>query len=97
MPCTNTVDVIGFQVYDYTRHFLSTCHRIVGLTASPPDTIAYQQRAIHLTTCPVGIQPSVFEAAIQLPAVASRIDGLRRQFYGKKVILGVDRLDVIKG
>ncbi|MFS7957204.1 putative alpha,alpha-trehalose-phosphate synthase (UDP-forming) [Helianthus anomalus] len=46
---------------------------------------------------PIGIDSQRFVQTVQLLEVQNRIKELEWRFGGKKVILGVDRLDVIKG
>lgn len=45
---------------------------------------------------PSGIDPAPFERAVDSPAVKDRIIDLQRRFDGKKVLLGIDRLDYVK-
>ncbi|KAL0813568.1 hypothetical protein Bca101_070011 [Brassica carinata] len=46
---------------------------------------------------PIGIDPNRFIKACELPEVGQQMTELKKRFAGKKVILGVDRLDMIKG
>jgi trehalose-6-phosphate synthase len=89
-------DVVGFNSADYGRHFLSSCVRIGGLEVTAKGVHA-EGRFVHAHTCPVGIDPRRIEALLAKPDVRRRIEELRLQFAGKKVILGVDELDVTKG
>jgi trehalose 6-phosphate synthase/phosphatase len=90
-------DLIGFHTYDYARHFLSVCTRILGLEASPKG-VMYKNRFAHVGIFPIGIDPEVFEQALASNEVKAKIDNmLASKFKGKKVLLGVDRLDYIKG
>ncbi len=45
---------------------------------------------------PVGIDVAEFERTLITTPVKERLDELYQRFKGKKVILGVDRLDYIK-
>ena len=38
-------NLIGFQIYDYVRHFMTACARVLG--------------AVHLLLCPVVVVPAV--------------------------------------
>ena len=89
-------DLIGFHTYDYARHFLSVCTRILGLEASPKG-VDYKDHFAHVGIFPIGIDPSAFIRALDLPSVQERASELQAKFAGKKVLLGVDRLDYIKG
>jgi len=89
-------DLIGFHTYDYARHFLSSCTRILGLPTMP-NGVEFEGRLAHVGTFPIGIEPSSFIDNLQKKAVKDRINQLEQRFGGVKVIVGVDRLDYIKG
>lgn len=89
-------DLIGFHTYDYARHFLSVCTRILGLDASPKG-VTYKDHFANVGIFPIGIDPNAWINALQSPSVKERILELEDRFRGKKVLLGVDRLDYIKG
>ncbi|CAD6921671.1 unnamed protein product [Tilletia controversa] len=89
-------DLIGFHTYDYARHFLSSCTRILGLPTMP-NGLEFEGRYVHVGTYPIGIQPELFEEGLRKKAVQERIRVLERRFEGVKIIVGVDRLDYIKG
>ncbi|KAI8350992.1 glycosyltransferase family 20-domain-containing protein [Mortierella sp. GBAus27b] len=89
-------DLIGFHTYDYARHFLSSCTRILGLSTMP-NGVDFQGRYAHVGTFPIGIDPEKFAEGLKEPKVIDRIRSLREKFKGVKVIVGVDRLDYIKG
>jgi len=46
---------------------------------------------------PIGIDPEKFEEGLKKPKVQERIATLERKFQGVKLMVGVDRLDYIKG
>ena len=55
LPC----DLIGFHTYDYARHFLSSCTRILGLSTIP-NGVEYEGRVVHVGCFPIGIDPERF-------------------------------------
>lgn len=89
-------DLVGFHTYDYARHFLSSCARILGL-ATTPNGVEYQGKLVTVGAFPIGIDPDKFESGLKEPDVKRRIDQLQKKFEGVKIIVGVDRLDYIKG
>nr|CAC42133.1 TPS1 protein [Amanita muscaria] len=89
-------DLIGFHTYDYARHFLSSCTRILGLPTMP-NGVEFEGRMAHVGTFPIGIEPSSFIENLKKDSVTARITQLEHRFNGVKVIVGVDRLDYIKG
>jgi hypothetical protein len=52
-------DLIGFHTYDYARHFLSSCTRILGLPTMP-NGVEFEGRLAHIGTFPIGIEPASF-------------------------------------
>ncbi|KAI6110218.1 glycosyltransferase family 20 protein [Pisolithus croceorrhizus] len=89
-------DLIGFHTYDYARHFLSSCTRILGLPTMP-NGVEFEGRLAHVGTFPIGIEPASFIENLKKESVTSRITQLEQRFAGVKLIVGVDRLDYIKG
>ena len=55
------------------------------------------RRSIAVDAFPIGIEPSRFEACLDTDAVKDKIIDLQKRFDGKKVLLGIDRLDYVKG
>ncbi|SMR54744.1 unnamed protein product [Zymoseptoria tritici ST99CH_1E4] len=89
-------DLIGFHTYDYARHFLSSCARILGL-ATTPNGVEFQNKLISVGAFPIGIDPEKFVSGLQQESVVRRVEALKKKFEGVKIIVGVDRLDYIKG
>ncbi len=48
-----------FHTYDYARHFLSSCTRILGLETMP-NGVRFEGRYAHVGTFPIGIEPMQF-------------------------------------
>ncbi|XP_064938146.1 alpha,alpha-trehalose-phosphate synthase [UDP-forming] 1-like isoform X1 [Musa acuminata AAA Group] len=89
-------DLVGFHTYDYARHFVSACTRILGLEGTP-EGVEDQGKLTRVAAFPIGIDSDRFKRALELPAVREHINELTHRFAGRKVMLGVDRLDMIKG
>ena len=89
-------DLIGFHTYDYARHFLSSCTRVLSLYTMP-NTVEFEGRTVYVGTFPIGIDPNKFTEHLKVPRVQERINHLQKRFEGMKIIVGVDRLDYIKG
>lgn len=62
-----------------------------------PNKIQYNGRLILTDKFVVGIDPQKFADTLQKPEVQDRIKQLSERYKDVKVILGVDRLDYIKG
>ncbi|XP_027170784.1 alpha,alpha-trehalose-phosphate synthase [UDP-forming] 1 [Coffea eugenioides] len=89
-------DLVGFHTYDYARHFVSACTRILGFEGTP-EGVEDQGRLTRVAAFPIGIDSERFIRALEVPQVQEHIKELKERFAGKKVMLGVDRLDMIKG
>ena len=89
-------DLIGFHTYDYARRFLSSCTRILALPTMP-NGVEFEGRLAHVGTFPIGIDPTSFTENLKKESVQQRIKQLQQRFGDVKVIVGVDRLDYIKG
>ncbi|MCJ1357919.1 MAG: Trehalose-6-P synthase/phosphatase complex synthase subunit [Icmadophila ericetorum] len=89
-------DLIGFHTYDYARHFLSSCSRILGLSTTP-NGVEFQGKIVTIGAYPIGIDPDKFSEGLRKPKVQERIATLEKKFQGVKLLVGVDRLDYIKG
>ncbi|KAG6573337.1 Alpha,alpha-trehalose-phosphate synthase [UDP-forming] 1 [Cucurbita argyrosperma subsp. argyrosperma] len=89
-------DLVGFHTYDYARHFVSACTRILGLEGTP-EGVEDQGKLTRIAAFPIGIDSDRFIRALKLPQVQDHIKELQERFAGRKVMLGVDRLDMIKG
>ncbi|KAG8833992.1 Trehalose-6-P synthase/phosphatase complex synthase subunit [Serendipita sp. 399] len=94
---TTQCDLVGFHTYDYARHFLSSCTRILSLPTMPNGVQLANGSYCQVGTFPIGIDPEGFVEGPNSPAVAKRIKELEQRFQGVKLIVGVDRLDYIKG
>ncbi|CCA71912.1 probable TPS1-alpha,alpha-trehalose-phosphate synthase, 56 KD subunit [Serendipita indica DSM 11827] len=90
-------DLVGFHTYDYARHFLSSCTRILSLPTMPNGVQLPTGAYCQVGTFPIGIDPESFVKGPETPAVSKRIKELEQRFQGVKLIVGVDRLDYIKG
>ena len=91
-----SANLLGFHTHDYSRHFQSAATRIIGAQCSN-EQITLHGAISSLGTFPIGIDPKRFVDALATEKVQSHMEEFRRQFAGKRVLLGIDRLDYIKG
>ncbi|EGB10122.1 hypothetical protein AURANDRAFT_22806, partial [Aureococcus anophagefferens] len=89
-------DLLGFQTYDYARHFLSSCEMVLGIETSP-DRIEHDGHQTRVCVCPVGIEPSSVVARSTAAPTLAAIQRLESQLAGRTLFLGVDTLDPTKG
>lgn len=93
-------DLIGFHTFDYARHFLSCCSRMLGIEYQSKRGyigLEYYGRTVGIKIMPVGIHMGQLESVLNLTDTEWRVGELRDQFKGKKVLLGVDDMDIFKG
>ncbi|EME42274.1 glycosyltransferase family 20 protein [Dothistroma septosporum NZE10] len=90
-------NMIGFQAYSYARHFSSCCTRILGFDSSSAGVDAYGAH-VPVDVFPIGINAeATTQAAFDSPGVEHKMKALRELYEGKKIIVGRDRLDTVRG
>lgn len=95
-------DLIGFHTFDYARHFLSCCSRMLGLTYESKRGyigLEYYGRTVSIKILPVGIHMGQLQSVLSLPETEAKVSELIKQFHdqGKVMLLGVDDMDIFKG
>ncbi|XP_050376433.1 probable alpha,alpha-trehalose-phosphate synthase [UDP-forming] 9 [Argentina anserina] len=94
------VDLIGFHTFDYARHFLSCCSRMLGLDYQSKRGyigLEYFGRTVYIKILPVGTHMGQLQSSINHPSSSMKAKEIQEQFKGKKLILGVDDMDIFKG
>jgi trehalose 6-phosphate synthase/phosphatase len=89
-------DLVGFHDYSYLRHFVQSIHQVLGLDSD----MLKLERISHTTefgVFPVSIDTAKFTKGATKPVVQQRIRELKKHGDYELLILGVDRLDYIKG
>jgi trehalose 6-phosphate synthase len=66
-------------------------------TPTTPNGVDFNGKFVTVGAFPIGIDPEKFVEGLKKPSVQARIAALTRKFEGVKLIVGVDRLDYIKG
>lgn len=89
-------DLIGFHIYDYARHFLSSCLRLLGIS-SHQGSLEYDSRTVKVDAYPIGIDYDKFRKTLQKQTTKKEITSLTATHKNMKMILSVDRLDYSKG
>ncbi len=89
-------DLLGFQTFSYLRHFRGTVLRVLGIE-SEIDRIAHDRYTTALGVYPIGINVGKFDKELSSASFARRLAEYRQIYSGKKVVLGVERLDYTKG
>lgn len=89
-------DLVGFQTYEFARHFLKTCTRILGFESTPKGLIL-ENTVVSVGIFPIGIDPVKLRAKRDAEEVQQMITMLKEKYAGKYVIVARDKLDPIKG
>ncbi|KAE8677544.1 Alpha,alpha-trehalose-phosphate synthase 6 [Hibiscus syriacus] len=93
-------DLIGFHTFDYARHFLTCCSRMLGLSYQSKRGyigLEYYGRTVSIKILPVGIHIGQLQSVLNLPETEAKVAELRNKFRGQTVMLGVDDMDIFKG
>ncbi|KAJ0692762.1 putative alpha,alpha-trehalose-phosphate synthase (UDP-forming), Trehalose-phosphatase [Helianthus annuus] len=95
-------DLIGFHTFDYARHFLSCCSRMLGISYESKRgyiSLEYYGRTVSIKILPVGIHMKRLQTVLNLPETESKVSELIKRFkdQGKTMLLGVDDMDIFKG
>lgn len=88
-------DLVGFHSYDYSKQFVSSCSRLLGLDGTPNAIEADPRigRRCEIGIYPAGIDVQALKNHTSSKVVKSRVAELRASFDGLKIVVGVDRLD----
>nr|WP_320133839.1 bifunctional alpha,alpha-trehalose-phosphate synthase (UDP-forming)/trehalose-phosphatase [uncultured Holophaga sp.] len=89
-------DLLGFHTEDYRNHFATCACQMLG--ARPTEGgLSYEDRDVRLAEYAIGIDVGTFVSMAQTPGVEARCQQLREEVGGRRILLGVDRLDYTKG
>ncbi|TFY57743.1 hypothetical protein EVJ58_g6839, partial [Rhodofomes roseus] len=90
-------NLICFQTYSYSRHFTSSCVRVCGYEITATGGIDVAGHVASIAYCPVGVDADRVAKDTLRPGIQPKLEALRALYEGKKIIVGRDKLDVVKG
>lgn len=98
-------DQVGFHLFEYARHFLTCCRRLLGLNygmipdASGGHTLAIDTNGRHVavTSIHAGIEPPVLNQILNHESTLTEANSIRGRFAGRTVFCAIDRLESLKG
>lgn len=90
-------DLACFQAFSYSRHFLSSCIRVCGFEASSNSVESYNGHVTNVSYNPIGIDAEKIARDCASSGVTPKIKAIREMYKGKKIIIGRDKLDVVRG
>ncbi len=89
-------DLVGFHTLEYVRHFSNSCARVLGLEPRM-DSVHFGGRTIRMGAYPLGIDVRKLHADARSPKCEKVLREFDVSYQGKRLLLGVDRLDYTKG
>jgi trehalose 6-phosphate synthase len=90
-------DLIGFQTVDSQEAFTGYIADNLGGTVTADGVVEALGKRSRVGAFPIGIDVEDFRLAAASPAAQASYRRMRRSMTGRKLILGVDRLDYSKG
>ena len=90
-------DLIGFQTAQWLESFHHYVTREMGGTVDPDGTVHVDGRTVRTGAFPIGIDVDEFDRLKSSPDAIEAQKTINASAGGKKVIIGVDRLDYTKG
>ncbi len=91
-------DVVGFHTDRYRDNFVRSVLRVLpGVQALGDRLMLPEGRQVTTAAHPISIDAQDFADLATEPQTEQELAELREQFAGRKVFLGVDRLDYTKG
>ncbi|KAG6970679.1 hypothetical protein JG687_00002481 [Phytophthora cactorum] len=94
-------DHIGFHLFEYARHFMSACRRILGLSYEPilrgQLGIDYGGRRVAVTCSHMAIDVQRVEETLVSGDVRDMVVALRQRYRDKKIFAGCDTIERLKG
>jgi glucosylglycerol-phosphate synthase len=98
----NFVDVVNSLFPSRIREMANCAPRFLTYSAAigvdrMTTALECGQRMVRLGANPVGIDVEYIREHLQKPAVTQKIEAMRQEMNGKKMILSAERLDYVKG
>ncbi|ODV86331.1 glycosyltransferase family 20 protein [[Candida] arabinofermentans NRRL YB-2248] len=87
---------LGFQSYSFARHFISCCARLLQYEVTP-TSVHVHSSYVKVVTFPLGIDVSKLEHDAFTENVERKVNALRKLNGNRKIIIGRDRLDLVRG
>lgn len=88
-------NLIGLHTYDYARHLVSTFRRVLGVEFDE-DWVSARDGKTKIGVYPLGVDAPYFEGQ-DAPEIEENQTKIQQIAKGRKIILGVDRMDYTKG
>jgi trehalose-phosphatase len=95
-------DHVAFHLFEYARHFLTCCRRILGLTHSQRPkgrmVVEFQGREVGVSASHVGVEPEFLVRRVrERPEIMARAARWRAAFPGRRLVGSIDTVERLKG
>ena len=90
-------DLVGFQTDEDLRSFLSCVEQPESRLGSSRQRIEVAGRSIRIGAYPIGVDVEAVGAAAVASVSQDKVQRMTESLLGRKLIIGVDRLDYSKG
>jgi len=98
-------DQVGFHLFEYARHFLTSCRRLLGLNygmiadSSGGHSLCIDSagRNVAVTSIHAGVEPPVLKQFLDHPSTIEKVHQIRSQHPQKLIACSIDRLESLKG
>jgi len=98
-------DQVGFHLFEYARHFLTSCRRLLGLKYGMiPDesgghnlAIETNGRNVAVTSIHAGVEPPILNQVLNHYTTIEKESSIRHQFKGRVIFCAIDRMESLKG
>ncbi|CED85313.1 Trehalose-6-phosphate synthase component TPS1 and related subunits [Phaffia rhodozyma] len=90
-------NLIGFQTYNFSRHFRQVCSRVLQDVEATPKGIQLPSSFVDVEVFGIGIDVDTLEAKREEQEVTEWANLLRERYGDTKLIVARDKLDEVKG
>ncbi|KAG4305986.1 hypothetical protein PORY_000896 [Pneumocystis oryctolagi] len=89
-------NMIGFQSYSFSRHFISTCTRVLGFD-SVGKGIYVNGAYVAIEVLPMGIDAQYVEKESQTQKTQEKMQFIREMYSDKKILIGSAKIYEVQG
>ncbi len=89
-------DHLGFHTAAYRSNFVRSAAQVLGVETEI-DAVFHEERRVELGVHPIGVDVEAYARLASDPGVQAEAQRIRDEARGRKIVLGIDRLDYTKG
>jgi trehalose 6-phosphate synthase/phosphatase len=89
-------DLVAFHTESYRRNFCAAAGQLLAHEQRMP-ALSWEGRIVRIAVAPIGVDAASLEALACSPEVERETARLLAEARGRRIVLGVDRLDYSKG